>query len=71
MIASVGLRTLVENNVDFKESRNLYIAAVMLVLAMGGATIGSPVFSFSGIGLGIIAGIILNLVLPEKKAEKK
>ena len=43
----------------------------MLVLAMGGATIGSPVFSFSGIGLGIIAGILLNLVLPEKKAEKK
>ncbi len=71
MIASVGLRTLVENNVDFKNSRNLYIAAVMLVLAMGGATIGSPVFSFSGIGLGIIAGILLNLVLPEKKAEKK
>ena len=71
MIASVGLRTLVENNVDFKNSRNLYIAAVMLVLAMGGATIGSPVFSFSGIGLGIIAGILLNLVLPEKKAENK
>ncbi len=67
MIASVGLRTLVENHVDFTKNRNLCIAAVMLVLAMGGAVIGGPDFSFSGIGLGIIVGIILNLVLPEKK----
>lgn len=65
MISSVGLRTLVENHVDFTKNRNLCIAAVMLVLAMGGATIGVSSFSFSGIGLGIIAGIILNLILPE------
>ncbi len=68
MIASVGLRTLVENHVDFTKNRNLCLAAVMLVLAMGGAKIGTEIFSFSGIGLGIIVGIILNLVLPEKKA---
>lgn len=67
MIASVGLRTLVENHVDFTKNRNLSLAAVMLVLAMGGAVIGGPDFSFSGIGLGIIAGIILNLILPEKE----
>lgn len=66
MIASVGLRTLVENKVDFKKNRNLSIAAVMLVLAIGGAVVGNSVFSFSGIGLGIIVGIILNLILPEK-----
>lgn len=71
MIASVGLRTLVENHVDFTKNRNLCIAAVMLVLAMGGAFIGTSVFSFSGIGLGIIVGIILNLVLPEKAAADK
>ncbi len=64
MIASVGLRTLVENHVDFTSNRNLCIAAVMLVLAMGGAVIGGPDFSFSGIGLGIIAGIVLNLIMP-------
>ena len=63
MIASVGLRTLVENHVDFTKNRNLCIAAVMLVLAMGGATIGGPDFSFSGIGLGIISGILLNLII--------
>ncbi len=71
MIASVGLRTLVENKVDFKSNRNLSIAAVMLVLAIGGAVWGVEVFSISGIGLGIIAGILLNLILPkEKDAEK-
>ena len=66
MIASVGLRTLVENHVDFTRNRNLCIAAVMLVLAMGGAVIGTSGFNFSGIGLGIIVGIILNLALPDK-----
>lgn len=65
MIASVGLRTLVENHVDFTKNRNLCIAAVMLVLAIGGAVIGNATFSFSNIGLGIIVGIILNLVVPD------
>ncbi len=70
MIASVGLRTLVECHVDFTKNRNLSIAAVMLVLAMGGAVIGGAGFNFKGIGLGIIVGIILNLVLPEAKDNK-
>lgn len=69
MISSVGLRTLVENKVDFTQNRNLSIAAVMLVLSIGGAVIGGTMFSISGIGLGIIAGILLNLVLPERKEE--
>ena len=67
MIASVGLRTLVENHVDFTKNRNLCIAAVMFVLAIGGAVIGGPGFSISGMGLGIIVGIVLNLILPEQK----
>ena len=70
MISSVGLRTLVENQVDFKQNRNLCLAAVMLVLAIGGAVIGTENFSLSGIGLGIIAGIILNLLMPEGKAQE-
>lgn len=70
MIASVGLRTLVSHQVDFTKNRNMCIAAVMLVLSMGGAVIGGENFSFSGIGLGIIAGIILNLILPEAKKQK-
>lgn len=70
MISSVGLRTLVENKVDFTQNRNLSIAAVMLVLSIGGAVIGGTLFSISGIGLGIIAGILLNLILPEKKEKE-
>lgn len=66
MIASVGLRTLVENHVDFTKNRNLCIAAVMIVLAIGGAVIGGPSFSISGMGLGIIVGIVMNLILPEQ-----
>ena len=71
MISSVGLRTLVENHVDFTKNRNLCIAAIMLVLSMGGAVIGGPDFSFSGIGLGIIAGILLNLIMHEEKGAGK
>lgn len=71
MIASVGLRTLVENKVDFKSNRNLSIAAVMLVLAIGGAVIGNATFAFQNIGLGIIVGIILNLIIPEDKPKQK
>ncbi len=69
MIASVGLRTLVENHVDFTKNRNLCIAAVMLVLAIGGAAIGGADFRLSGIGLGIVVGILLNLILPAPKDE--
>ena len=65
--ASVGLRTLVENKVDFTKNRNLCIAAVMLVLAIGGAVIGNAVFSFQNIGLGIIVGIVLNLIIPDRE----
>ena len=42
----------------------------MLVLAIGGAVVGPESFSLSGIGLGIIAGIILNLLMPEGKAQE-
>lgn len=69
MIASVGLRTLVAHKVDFTKNRNLSIAAVMLVLAIGGAVIGGSEFTISGIGLGIIAGIVLNLILPVAKKQ--
>lgn len=67
MIAAVGLRNLVENKVDFKRSRNLYIAAVMLVLGLGGATIQiTETAQISGVALAAVLGILLNLILPEK-----
>ncbi|MBN2259354.1 MAG: uracil permease [Clostridiales bacterium] len=69
MIAAIGARTLVERQVNFTVSRNLIIAAVILVLGLGGAvmpiTIGTISFSLEGMALAAIIGIILNKVLPE------
>ncbi|MDI9472915.1 MAG: solute carrier family 23 protein [Bacillota bacterium] len=66
MISAVGIRTLVENQVDFSQPRNLIIAAVILVLGLGGASLplqfGQVSLTLEGMGLAAIAGIILNLV---------
>jgi len=71
MIASIGARTLVENKVDFTSSRNLIIAAVILVLGLGGAIIpfkiGLFALNLEGMALAAIVGILLNVVLPEPK----
>ncbi|MBI9012106.1 MAG: uracil permease [Clostridiales bacterium] len=69
MIASIGARTLVEHKVDFNKSRNLIITATIVVLGLGGATlpinIGEISVSIEGMALAAIAGIFLNIVLPE------
>lgn len=75
MISAVGVRNVVENQVDFTKSRNVIIAALILVLAVGikygtGTdeaivfTIGSFVIKLSGIATSALVGIILNAVLP-------
>lgn len=67
MIAAVGLRTLVENQVDFKSSRNLLIVAVMLVLGLGaGGAIQIAGVEISGVALAAVLGIILSKILPER-----
>jgi len=68
MIASVGVRTVVENGVDFKKNRNLLVASVILIVGIGGAMIkiyGN--LQFGGVGLAAIIGIILNLILPQNE----
>ena len=72
MIAAIGVRTMVENNVDLKDSRNLFIASVILVVGIGGAMIqiwGN--LQFGGMGLAAIIGIILNQVLPRSESESE
>lgn len=75
MISAVGVRNVVENKVDFTKSRNVIIAALILVLSIGinysaaGAIsikLGELVISFSGLAVGALAGIFLNAVLPGK-----
>ncbi|MBQ8200467.1 MAG: uracil-xanthine permease [Clostridia bacterium] len=73
MISAVGVRNIVENQVDFTKSRNVIIAALIMSLALGinfsnaGAitfAIGSVQISLSGLAVASIVGIILNAVLP-------
>ena len=75
MISAVGVRNIVETQVDFAKSRNVIIAALILVLSIGinysaagsvGFAIGDLNLSFSGIAVGALTGIILNAVLPGK-----
>ncbi len=75
MISAVGVRNLVENQVDFTKSRNVLVAAIVLVLSIGIAysTAGAITFevagiviSLSGLAIGSLAGIGLNAILPGK-----
>lgn len=63
MIASVGVRTMVENNVDLVKSKNLIIASVILVLGIGGAVLQIGSFQMGSIGLAGLTGLVLNQVL--------
>lgn len=68
MIAAIGARTLVDNKVDFSDTRNMIIVAVILVFGLGGAVIefnvGIVNIKLVGMALAAIIGIILNWVLP-------
>lgn len=82
MISAVGVRNVVESKVDFTKSRNLIIAAVILVSAVGlniygannelsGVTfnIGSVSITLTGLAVAAISGILLNAILPDKDYE--
>ena len=77
MISAVGVRNLVENKVDLTVSRNLLIAALILVLAIGinygpgsiNFTIGKTTIALSGLAVAALVGIILNAILPGKDYE--
>ena len=74
MISAVGVRNVVENRVDFTKSRNVIIAALILVLAIGvsysaegAVSIGSV--SLSGLAVAALVGVLLNAILPGKDYE--
>ena len=74
MISAVGVRNIVENRVDFTKSRNVLVAALILVLAIGikyGAndSINLGFTSLSGLAVAAIVGVILNAILPGKDYE--
>lgn len=67
VIASNGLKVLIEEKVDFKQVRNLIIASSMLVLGLGGAVLVLGPLTLSGTALCALTGILLNLILPKEK----
>jgi uracil permease len=67
IIASIGMETLIKQKVDLADPRNMIIVSMILVFAIGGMTFNFGSVAFSGIGLGAIVGIVLNLVLPKTK----
>ncbi len=80
MISAVGVRNVVESRVDFSQSRNIIIAALILVLSIGikysaagviAFQMGELTISLSGLAVGALAGIILNAILPDQNARKQ
>lgn len=71
IIASSGLRTLVESGVNYQDKRNLTISSVILTIGIGGGLLSFPMgnmqFSLGAVALSTLVGILLNLVLPETK----
>ncbi|HPF50025.1 MAG TPA: solute carrier family 23 protein [Draconibacterium sp.] len=69
MIASIGIKTLIDSRTNLSETRNQVIASLVLTIGIGGAVIEYGTFSLAGIGLAATVGILLNLLLPKTKEE--
>lgn len=75
MISAVGVRNLVESAVAFSNSRNVFVAALILVLAIGvkygaGDSVAIGSIHLSGLAIAAIVGIVLNAILPDKLGMK-
>lgn len=67
LIASVGIKTLVDSHTDMSRIRSQVVVSVILTVGIGGAVLSWGNFSLSGIGLAAVIGILLNLILPADK----
>ena len=72
-IAVNGVKLLIQEEVDFNNNKNIVVVATMLVLGLGGATLslvhGDISISISGMALAAIIGVVLNLIIPERKED--
>ncbi|MFZ3272889.1 MAG: solute carrier family 23 protein [Lutibacter sp.] len=71
MIASIGIKTLIDAKTDFTITRNQVIVSVILTIGIGGAQMSYGNFSLAGIGLASVIGVILNLILPKSSVVVK
>jgi uracil permease len=67
MITVVGIKSITESKTNLNKTKNMVIVGTMLIIGVGGAIITAGTFSLAGVGLASVAGIVLNLVLPEKE----
>lgn len=66
VIASNGLKVMIDEQIDFTKTRNLIIASSMLVIGLGGAILSMGPLIISGTALSALVGIVLNLILPSE-----
>ncbi|MCG4282641.1 solute carrier family 23 protein, partial [Lacticaseibacillus saniviri] len=71
VIASNGLRVLIDNQIDFNKKRNLMIASTILVIGIGNASLQFAGYSFSGLALATVIGIAMNFILPAHAANEE
>ncbi|MEY8291907.1 solute carrier family 23 protein [Carnobacteriaceae bacterium 52-44] len=65
VIASSGLKVMIDEQIDFTKVRNLIIASAMLVIGLGGAVLDIGPLVVSGTALSAVVGVVLNLILPK------
>lgn len=69
LIATNGIRVLINNQIDYTNMKNVFVTTIMLVLGLGGAVfnfnLGTGNLQFTGVALAAFAGIFLNLLLPD------
>ncbi len=70
MIAATGINNMISNKTDMGNTRNLIIVSLILTTGIGGAILKIGEFTFAGIGLAAIVGVVLNLILPKTKEDK-
>lgn len=71
VIASSGLKILIDNQINLDKKRNLLIASVILVVGIGGLKFEAGAFALSGMALATLFGIVMNLVLPQEALSEK
>lgn len=71
VIASSGLRVMIEDQINFNKKRNLMISSVILVIGIGNAYLKLGQYQFSGLAVAAVLGIVLNLILPDEAASER
>lgn len=71
VIASNGLKVLIDNHVDFGKKRNLMIGSTILVIGIGNASLQFAGYTFSGLAIATVLGILMNFILPAQAANEE